>query len=233
MPNFSDAKQVMWGSKPVKEVRYGSTLVWPPPLKTWVADFETPGTHTITVPTGATHFYFWLSASGNGGQRGDGTLNRSGLGGQGGDVEAGYGGELTQKTGTVTIGKGGVEPNNWGEASTLELGLMQVTAEPNSELFITISDGWTRGYDEIRPTPQLLARVPHMLGDGKINTIDPKHRVSNGPGGKYTGGNGTPGVRGGGGSGGAGGFFGAWKPGGAGGDGFCRIVFTNQKIQTP
>ena len=28
MPNISDAKQIMWGSKPVREVRYGTTLVW-------------------------------------------------------------------------------------------------------------------------------------------------------------------------------------------------------------
>ncbi|WP_426727095.1 hypothetical protein ACEN2A_08455 [Corynebacterium auriscanis] len=231
MPNFSDAKQIMWGSEPVKEVRYGRTLVWPPPLKTWVVDFETPGTHTVTVPDGATHFYFWLSAGGNGGQRGDGALNRPGLGGRGGGVTSGYGGLVTASTGTVKIGKGGVEPEHSGAASTLTLGSMQATAEPNSQLFNTSSNGRAIGHLSDNPYSQLLKAVPGMLGDGKIIVDD--FGVWNGPFGKYTGGNGTPGVRGGGGSGGAGGIFGAWKPGGAGGDGFCRIVFTNQQIQTP
>ncbi|OFT91393.1 hypothetical protein [Corynebacterium sp. HMSC28B08] len=232
MPNISDAKQIMWGSNPVREVRYGNTLVWPKKLLWWTRDFETPGTHTITVPDGATHFYFWLSAGGNSGQRGDGALANAGLGGRGGKVHAGYGGSITASTGTVKIGKGGVEPEYSGAASTLTLGLAQYTAEPNSQLFSADSGGMAEGYGSTNPTNRLLKNVPGMIGDGKIFTTD-NGGIYNGPPGKYVNNTGTPGVRGGGGSGGAGGIFGSYRAGGPGGDGFCRIIFTNQQIQTP
>lgn len=233
MPNINDAKQIMWGSKPVKEVRYGRTLVWSPPLKTWVVDFETPGTHTINVPDGATHFHFWLSAGGNAGQRGDGALGKAGLGGRGGQVylhtNRPVGGA---KTGTVVIGKGGVEPNYAGEVSSLTIGSYSVTNLQHKNLFNFTSDGDTEGFLSTDPNKEALIRVPNMIGDGKIVTRD-DGSIWNGPPGKYVNNTGTPGVRGGGGSGGAGGIFGSYRAGGPGGDGFCRIVFTNQQIQTP
>lgn len=234
MPNLSDATEIRLGATPVREVYLGDKLVWPTKLLHWVFDFETPNKYIMNVPQGAKYVYYWLSGGGAAGEDGNGAVNRAGLGGSAGEVKVGVlllG--VSVKTIEVTIGAGGQPNNQRGGFSSLTLG---TPAEPGYYQVTTDNvppsptsanrDGGTSGFSSSQPFIVLLInKVPGMVGDGKIQVINGGLR--NGPGGT----NGGSGMRGGGGSGGAGGIFGNFKRGGVGGDGFCRLVFTNKMIE--
>lgn len=230
MPNLSDATEIRLGRAPVREVYLGDKLVWPAKLLHWVMDFENPGNYTVNVPRGAKYVYYWLSGGGTAGQDGDGALSRAGLGGSAGEVRVGA---LTVpvKTAQVTIGEGGQPNNQRGGLSSLILGTPAETGyhrvvSPNVPSPISANrDGGTSGFGSSNPTAVLLKKVPGMIESGKLRVIN--GGVYNGPGGV----NGGAGVRGGGGSGGAGGIFGNFQRGGVGGNGFCRLVFTNILVE--
>lgn len=230
MPNLSDAKEIRLGQTPVREVYLGNKLVWPAKLLHWAFDFETPGDHKISVPKGAKYMYYWLSGAGAAGQNGDGGVNRNGLGGTAGDVLFGSL-PVSVTTVKISIGRGGQPNNQPGGSSSFTLGeygdpgfLMKSTSMPTNTLHSS-RDGGSLGYGPSEPMTVLLNKVPGMIEGGKIQVIG--GGLYNGPGGR----DGGSGVRGGGGSGGQGGIFGRYKPGGLGGNGFCRLVFTNKQVE--
>ena len=228
MVSLSDATAVYYGNKPVQAIYYGQTKVWPTKMRHWVFDFEKPGTWEITAPAGAKYFHFLLSAGGNSGQRGDGALNKPGLGGTSGNANTVLNVPvLPAVSGRVVIGKGGVEPNYKGEDSQITYGDYTNLVEANNTLFTANSDGGRKYYPPGDWTER-FATAPGMVDGEKITYKG--GRLDWSLAGIYRGGAGTPGVRGGGGSGGEGGTFGRFSPGGAGGDGFCRIVFTDRKV---
>lgn len=230
MPNLSDATEIRLGRSPVREVYLGNKLVWPTKLLHWVMDFENPGTHTVDVPQGAKYVYYWLSGAGAAGQNGNGGNNTAGLGGSAGEVKVGA---LTVpvKTIQVTIGTGGRPNNQRGGLSSLalgnpaETGYYQVLMTYNPSPLTANRDGGTSGFDAHNNITAIFNKVPGMIENGKIRVIN--GGIYNGPPGT----NGRSGIRGGGGSGGAGGIFGNYQPGGLGGDGFCRLVFTNKLVE--
>lgn len=228
MVSLSDATAVYYGNKPVRAIYYGQTKVWPTRIRHWVFDFEKPGAWDITAPPGAKYFHFILSAGGNSGQRGDGAVNKPGLGGKpGGNSFVLNVPVLPAVSGRVVIGKGGVEPNYKGEDSQLTWGAYNDIAKAEDTLFTSDSDGRHK-FSPDDDFGKRFVTVPGMVDGEKVTHKN--GRMYYGIAGEYQGGAGTPGVRGGGGSGGEGGTFGRYSPGGAGGDGFCRIVFTDRKI---